>query len=682
MTTLLNSPAQRGTRAARHTRVDSLDGIRALAVIAVIAYHVSLPGAEGGFLGVDVFFVLSGFLITTLLMRELTGTGRIDLGGFWVRRVLRLLPASLLLIVTVVGVSAFVAAPFRRADIGADALWSLLYVGNWRFIDAAGYFSNDGSTSPLQHVWSLAVEEQFYVVWPLLLVACVAPWVRACSRVVGVEGGLDSAARSEIAAVRRVAVRRGVFVVALVVGAASAVWFAWLYDPHTAERAYMGTDTRVFAPLVGAAVAACMQVRGVQLFVTRRAQPLMALGLVGVVAGLCLLGGQHSPRPAYFLGGGVAFAVVVAVLVAATSAADRREGLTLVLGSTPLGWIGRISYGMYLWHWPLVVWIIGDRQWSPVRAAVVVVATVVMAQLSYTLVEVPLRTGRLREVAPVRLLPAAAGVVGVATMVPAVLGGTVWNRVIPAVAGPQVGETSLVLVGDSVIQRLLPALDVEARRRGVTVLSGARGGCPALLVKATDASGAPLSGGNCAAQVGERQAKAVDEAKGGVVVWWSRYEIADRVGADGRFLAAGSADFWDAQIADFRKSVDALTVRGARLVVVEMDRPGVGLDSRCSPTDCPEFLSRMRNRDELRVEWNSRLREYAASDPRVSVIRMDDLYCRNDVTPCDDHAPARASAKDVFPSPEGSLTRPDGAHFSPAAAPGVAAALLDRVAAG
>ena len=681
MTTLLTAPRS-GSRASRHTRLDALDGLRAVAVGLVLAYHVGVPGMYGGFLGVDVFFVLSGYLITTLLIREIAGKGHIDLGRFWMRRVLRLLPASMAVIVAVLAWAVFFAPPYRRADIGADGFWSLLYVGNWRFIASSGYFNSDGSVSPLQHLWSLAVEEQFYVVWPLLIAALVVPMVsRATARAGGGGGGMagDSASRTEGAAVRRAATRKWVLILATALTLVSAVWFAIVYEPLAPDRAYMGTDTRAYEPLAGAAAAALMQYRTVQLFVTRHSQPLMLVGLGGVVLGVAVLGGPETPSPAYFLGGGLLFAVVTALLVAATSVADRRRGLTLLFGSTPMGYLGRISYGVYLWHWPLALWLIPQTGFSPLRALATVTLTIIAAGLSFRFYETPLRRRGLARSVPRRLLPTSLGAVGVLTLFTAALGGTPWNTVLPAVAGSTSDGKALVVVGDSVIQRLLPALDKEASARGLTVTSGARGGCPALGVTAVDDKGVPLAQGNCAGQVIERQKEAVSAARPGVVLWWSRYEISDRLGPDGTVLRAGTPRFWEAQLTDLRVAVDRVTATGAELVIVEMDRPGTGIDTRCTAEECPDFLHRLRDRDDLREQWNGHLHEFAASDPRVRVISMDSYFCRDEATPCDDRLPSRTDSSVPFDTATGNgLARPDGSHFGEAGAATVASALLDR----
>src|SRR3954452_22304186 len=212
----------------------ALDGVRALAVLAIIAFHTTtvLPG---GFMGIDVFFVLSGYLITTLLLRERARAGRIRLGQFWARRARRLLPA-LLVVVTTVALADWLTAPIDRLDARrGDLLASLLYYANWHFVSVEeNYFAIYQGASPLRHIWSLGVEEQYYLLWPLLLIALM----------------LLLAGRL-----------RSLLAVCLGGAALSAVAMAALYDPAYPERAYFGTDARAHQLLIGAALAVLMQLR-------------------------------------------------------------------------------------------------------------------------------------------------------------------------------------------------------------------------------------------------------------------------------------------------------------------------------------------------------------------------------------------------------------------------------------
>ncbi|MBI1845232.1 MAG: acyltransferase, partial [Actinobacteria bacterium] len=207
----------------------ALDGLRGLAVFAVLAYHGGISGARGGFLGVDVFFVLSGYLITALLVQEWGQTGRIDIRAFWVRRVKRLMPALIMLAVAMVGWLFLLAEPAERSGLRLDILASLGYVANWRFVvSGQSYFAQFANPSPLRHTWSLAVEEQWYLIWPLVV------WA-----------GL------------RVTRGRLGRLTLLVVGAAmgSAVWAAVLWGNGDLSRIYYGTDTRAQELLMGAGLA-------------------------------------------------------------------------------------------------------------------------------------------------------------------------------------------------------------------------------------------------------------------------------------------------------------------------------------------------------------------------------------------------------------------------------------------
>ncbi|MDO5626940.1 MAG: acyltransferase family protein [Mobilicoccus sp.] len=671
-------------------RVDALDGIRTLAVFLVVAFHVGVPGMAGGFLGVDIFFVLSGYLITTLLLKDLSAHGRIDLAHFWTRRFLRLMPAAVLVIATVVVWAYLVAEPYRRAAIGTDALWSLLYVGNWRFISSASYFDDDGTSSPLQHVWSLAVEEQFYVAWPLVLAVAAALALRAARR----RTVVDSAERLDRERRRRATVLRTTALTALVIGIGSAVLLWVLYDPAAPDRAYMGTDTKVFEPLLGALFATLTARPRARAWFVRHSGVLMVIGIGGVAAGVVTLGG---PSPWYFAGGAVAFSLCCAVLVTAVTAAGDRHPLARGFATAPVAYLGRISYGMYLWHWPFAVWFITEPGFVPHQAALVVALTIVTASLSYHLVEHPIRTGALARIRPRHLLPVGIGTLAAVVMSTAVLAGSPVHRalqqvqVVSGTASHEVDPDAIVVVGDSVMGRLVPGLDTVARGRGVTVYNAARGGCPALTVPALDIDDTLLAGGQCTERMRDIQDDTIAQARPATIVWWSRYELSDRLDDDGTILRAGTSAFWEAQRRSLAADVDRLTASGAVLVLVQTDRPGIGLHSRCTPERCHPFLDRLWHRDDLRVEWNAILAEVAEHDRRVETLTIDDVFCRDEATPCDDHLDSasaassgpsglRTPATDASPGIDyATLARPDGSHFSDAAAPRVATSLLDRV---
>ncbi|MDE3087656.1 MAG: acyltransferase [Acidobacteriota bacterium] len=396
----------------------ALDGLRALAILGVLAYHLNLGWASGGFLGVDLFFVLSGFLITSLLLEEAASKGRIRLGQFWARRGRRLLPALFLLLVAI-SLFAVVNGRFLTPgsggaviDLGSlrgDALATLFYFANWHAVFAhQSYFAQYSTPSPLEHTWSLAIEEQFYLLWPLLIALVVK--VRRRWRTGGVLlclGGI----------------------------VASALEMAFLFhagqDP---SRVYFGTDTRAFDLLAGASVAFLAAARPQPGPRARRwlhAVSIPAALLLGV---FWVVGGTSGglPRNELFTGGFVACAALAAVVIADVRQFDRGLlGRLLSLG--PLRWLGRVSYGVYLWHWPVFVYL------TPTSIGVAgagldvlrVATTILLAAGSYYLLELPVRRRRRGPRTLALLGPVTLGVTALV-----IVGATTPSIAQPALAGP------------------------------------------------------------------------------------------------------------------------------------------------------------------------------------------------------------------------------------------------------
>ncbi|MFL5845473.1 MAG: acyltransferase family protein [Solirubrobacteraceae bacterium] len=354
-----------GIAAPTLQRVPALDGLRAIAVGGVLLFHGGVSAVPGGFLGVDVFFVLSGYLITSLLLTERAANGRISLPHFWMRRARRLLPAVVVLVIGVLLVSLFLASG-ERNSVRGDALSSLLYFNNWHqiFTDQS-YFEAAGRPSLLRHLWSLSVEEQFYLLWPLALIA-----------------GLN-------------AMRRLRFV-QVVVGAAalSTILMAVLYDPSSdPSRVYYGTDTRLTPLLLGATFAFLWPMRSRETRSGPRAAAFLdgaaILGLVAVGAAFL---GAHEYDTWIYRGGLAAIALATAVLISAVVHPASR--VARPLGSAPFVWVGERSYGIYLWHWPvmalsrpeidvsLTLWVLVPLQ---------IGLTVALASASYRYVEMPFR---------------------------------------------------------------------------------------------------------------------------------------------------------------------------------------------------------------------------------------------------------------------------------------------------
>ncbi|MCR6648038.1 MAG: acyltransferase [Cellulomonas sp.] len=360
-----------------------IQGLRAVAVVLVLLYHAGVPGLPGGYVGVDVFFVISGFLITGLIVREIERSGRLSLTRFYARRARRLLPATALVFVAVAAVTVAVLPVSQWRAVAGDMVASALYVVNWRFAElSVDYLAADTASSPLQHFWSLAVEEQFYVVWPLLIVALLW-WSRRRS-------GVPSRGRLAL----------GLLVIAL----PSLAWSVHLTaaDPG---RAYFVTTTRLWELTVGALLAVGLTRVGRLPLVVR-----VALGWVGIaaIAAAAVLFDVRTPFP------GIAALVPVlgAAAVIAAGTGDGR-GRLAPLELAPMQDVGALSYSLYLWHWPVLIG--AQAFWGtpgePLRVPTALLAigfSVVPAWLAYRTVEQPFHTSPLLA-APRRAL--AAGLV-------------------------------------------------------------------------------------------------------------------------------------------------------------------------------------------------------------------------------------------------------------------------------
>ncbi|MEZ5116141.1 MAG: acyltransferase family protein [Candidatus Nanopelagicales bacterium] len=364
----------RGRPAGEMGYLPGLDGIRAIAVLGVLLYHADLTWIEGGFLGVDVFFVLSGFLITSLLLEEFDRRGTIDFKRFYIRRARRLLPALFLVLAVVSVMAAFFyrdAAPSVRTDVPA----AFFYVTNWWYIAAdQSYFEFIGRPAMLQHLWSLAVEEQFYLIWPLVVFGALRWRGRSAVRIVAVVGAV-----------------------------LSTVWMAWLSIrngyPELADpsRVYFGADSHAMGLLVGAAMATAWRPgRLKQKLAPGGAAVVTGVGIAALLAvgWIYLNVGEFSN--ALYRGGFLVIAVVVAVLIAAASHPGAPFGRWL--GTQPWRYIGERSYGLYLWHWPIFVVTRPDLD-IPVEGVWNLLLrlglTFGVAELSYRYVELPIRHGAI-----------------------------------------------------------------------------------------------------------------------------------------------------------------------------------------------------------------------------------------------------------------------------------------------
>ena len=365
--------AQGSRRAEAHKSLayrPAIDGLRAIAVVAVMIGHLNEEFLPGGWLGVDVFFVISGYLITSLLLRERTFTGRVDLVGFWMARARRLLPALFLVLGAVLLAARFIGLPARREAVSGDVLSTIFYVANWRMlVSDEAYFASIANPSPLRHAWSLAVEEQYYLIFPPLLLLLLT-LVRSRNRLALALTALATA---------------------------SAVLMGILYTPGLEPtRVYYGTDTRAFELLIGA-VAGVLVLRsrggrGPAPIAARTDAIARAAAPVALVLLLVTLVIGGSFPDVLFRGGLVVLCILVAVVVIAAASWEATPVQT-VLAWEPLRRIGLISYGLYLWHWPVIVYV---NQAMPSTSALIriyiqVVLSFVLAVLSYIFVESPIR---------------------------------------------------------------------------------------------------------------------------------------------------------------------------------------------------------------------------------------------------------------------------------------------------
>ncbi len=432
----------------------SLDGVRAVAIALVIVYHLGYLG--GGWVGVDIFFVLSGFLITSLLGAERLAAGRIRFRAFWARRARRLLPAVLVLL-AVLSVYAWCGGPgLVPAQLRSPALATLFYSANWQQLAAGhNYFAAFTAPSPLQHTWSLAIEEQYYVVWPLVL-------------------GL-------LLLGRRRARRAPTATAALVV--ASAVWMAVAAHWWGANRAYLGTDTRAWELLLGGLAAMCLAPGTTARRPGRWAAASIA-GAAGVAVGVALAAGT----PGWLWDGGL-FAIGLATCLVLVGTCKAPGGpLARLLALPPVRWLGVISYSLYLWHWPTIVLLNGETT-GMAGAELLVVRLAVMtaaAVTSYYVVERPLRRADWsgwwrRAVVPVAVAGTGAVILG-ATVAPAPAASA--RVVLPA---PEPGPTTTTLPAVSMPPGGTPADPWRVWILGDSVMNDSSPGVTAALQATGDA---------------------------------------------------------------------------------------------------------------------------------------------------------------------------------------------------
>jgi peptidoglycan/LPS O-acetylase OafA/YrhL len=654
-------------------RVRALDGLRGVAVVAVLLFHGD--HLRGGYLGVDLFFVLSGFLITTLLLSEHGRHGRIGLRNFYERRARRLLPALVLALLAVAVYAAVWARPSELPRIRWDGIATLFYFQNWReIVTKQNYWDAFTAPSPLQHTWSLSIEEQFYLLWPLLLIG--------------------------VFALRRSA--RAVLGVTLVLAAAGATFALVAAQAGADQRLlYYSTMSRAPALLMGAALAALVAIRGPAG--SRRGRIALE---VTAVAGAVYLAFEwsHQIGDGLSLYRGPLLLCGLAAVAVIAAAADPRPGpVSRALALPPLVGLGLISYGLYLFHWPVYLVLTPARTglsgWTLLAERVSVSIAISMA--SYYTVEQPIRHGALRPARAIVVLGTATAIVAaslvvstkvtpiaipaaavtraptgpwprpVAPQVPAesvrgYLPPGDWSRLTntcdvnhPPPPVRPIGSTlapKVLLLGDSVGCFIGASLDINQVRDGVVTLNRARLGCPLVAprrARSTDHVAVPVYP---ACIEGQQAAVAAFDPDVAVLLVGGPYISESDIGG-GKWVGPCDAGFAPWYAEGTRRTIESLSATGATVVVVTIVHPPHLVDIG------PGIVLPAAYGRDAECE-NRALRAAVAAEPHARLLDLDAYVCPRG---------------ECLESIDGVALRTDGRHFQDAAANIISAWLLPRV---
>jgi peptidoglycan/LPS O-acetylase OafA/YrhL/lysophospholipase L1-like esterase len=617
-----------------------LDGLRGAAVTAVLLYHGGVTWARGGFLGVDVFFVLSGYLITALLVAEWRERGTIGFGAFWARRARRLIPALLLVLAAVAVYAAVALAPDELGRVRGDGLAGLLYVANWHLILAKqSYFDQFLSPSPLNHLWSLGIEEQWYLVWPLLLAA-----------------GL------RVARGRTQALAAGAAVMA---GASAALMAVLVHPGADVSRVYFGTDTRAQSLLVGAVLALVV---GVRAPAPGRdgagSTAAAACGLAGAAVLVAMVIRARGEDVWLYRGGMTLAAVAAAAVIHA--AVQPAGAVRRFLSAGPLVGLGRISYGLYLWHWPVFVALSPQRTrltGTPLfalRAALSVGA----AALSYRWVETPVRTRRRladRRRLGAALAGAAAVVAGLlvastlgatptlptASSAPGdgtagVAAGTARPRLARPRRPPPPGHARVLLVGDSVAF----SLGYNARSAvvpGISSKTGAIIGCGVVRGQQVVGGTARTPSARCEDWPNRWAADVRTFDPDVAVIMIGAWEVFDRKVGD-RVLAVGTPEWQRYLLDEMETGLGIVGARGAPVVLLTVpcySEPERQLGQPASERNDPKRVAAVNRALQALVARHTR---------RLHLIDLGGFLC-----------PGGKDAGTI----DGVKMRRDGVHFTP-----------------
>ena len=589
---IATSPRPVPTRATPAHRIAALDGLRGVAVVGVVMYHAG--HLRGGFLGVDLFFVLSGFLITGVLLRSHHDYGTIDLKRFWTRRARRLLPALLVVVGVVVPVySAWFATPTEQTLVRRDALSSLLYVTNWQQIwNGQSYWAATLGASPLRHAWSLAVEEQFYVVWPIVVVLLLRRY-----RPKALPNALTAAA-----------IGAGLLTIVLAVTGTESL-----------SSLYLGTHSRSAALLAGAALAARRSVEGRRAPGPRPGLEALAVLAAAVYAWMWVTADVSSRR---LYTGGLALSALCAVTLVAAAANPRPGPVIQVLLARPLQYLGTISYGVYLWSWPIMQMI--SVRHTPLRGyelvAVQLAATLAAAVLSWHLLERPVLRGELWSPQTIRSVFATVAAVAVVVVV-TTLGAKPLLPTTASSGGYDVasaaGAPRVMVVGDSVPNRIVEEGVVPLRNElGVSVVDRTVPGC-VLLREQGQVKGTEGNIRNDVTPCNRNWRADVQTLKPDIALVLFGQFASDRVDLNGTFELPCTSAYQAAERRSLEAGIDDLTSAGARVVLATAPGTSVSWVLEGAP---PGLDQRMTCLNDLYTQ-------IAAERPDTEMVDFAKLAC-------------------------------------------------------
>lgn len=616
-----------GHKAKPHFRAD-IQGLRALAIIPVVAFHAGLLAIPGGFIGVDIFYVISGYLITSILLREAETTGTVRLATFWAKRVRRLAPAMALVVLVTLPAGLLVLSPLVWQKLATDAVATLLYVSNMAFaMDSTNYFADDLGQSPFLHTWSLSVEEQFYIVWPVLIIA--AAWL----------------SRRRGKSLRAVLI--GTFAATAVLSFALSLYMTQAYP----GPAFYVLPTRAWE-FAAAGLLAAVPLRKL-LQVPGAASVLRVAGLALLVAGFLIIKG-NDPFP-----GTAALVPVIGtlLLLAAGTGGHDADPVARLLASAPLQWVGTVSYSWYLWHWPAIILTAAALQnESPWIKCAAGVGALGLAALTHKYVENRFRTDPRFASRPRRtFIPAAAMTAAVAVLAAGVFAGGSFLLAQPAYAkfaeaqsaipdqsctrttstpsglplcemGDVDAAKTVMLLGDSHAGHWKAAMSQAAEESGVRLLMRWKSSCPIAGTPVLDTKGHKIHG--CPEFREETLAILAEEKPEGVI-------LSQANAYDGRILSeSGSTlsesaqlDRWGSTYFSLVKDIKAL---GINVAAIE-DNPRTTFDPllcatrlTTTPADCVTSRSEsLANTADLTTID----REVWKSTGVTDVLNTTDLIC-------------------------------------------------------